>query len=318
MSKKEKQPKSYNIKVPVYTTTMLDQSVGLFDNVSYQDMIQMIKGKLSHFTTPISSSNRNKTKQTVINGITFQDIEIDGVPALLLQISAFNTNIYDGYFEANEKIQITKDNKIGRDSNYVLLYPRIKGLSAETYTCFFLLLVYEDPTKDNGEVCRLAKIVVNKILEIPIQNIKLPMIFDELKDIATIPELQIKYRSIIDAENEVDVKYREYICTQKLEKKKDRIFKNIPRETMIELLADKAEDEDYHQKNTRIVIGKKEYRIKKDLLKEASEELQETAEKIFNATSSITQEELDTKKVHDPEFIVEKLTAVLTNYLSNE
>lgn len=318
MSKTEKTQKSYNIKIPVYTTTMLDQSVGLFDNVSYYDMIQMVKGKLSHFKTPISSSNRNKTKQTVINGISYTDVLIDGVPALLLQISAFNTNIYDGYFEANEKIQITKDNKIGRDSNYVLLYPRIKGLSANTYTCFFLLLVYEDPTKDNGEVCRLAKIVVNKILEIPIQNIKLPMIFDELKDIATIPELQIKYRSIIDAENEVDVKYREYICTQKLEKKKDRIFKNIPRETMIELLADKAEDEDYHQKNTRIVIGKKEYRIKKDLLKEASEELQETAEKIFNATSSITQEELDTKKVHDPEFIVEKLTAVLTNYLSNE
>ena len=43
------------------------------------------------------------------------------------------------------------------------------------------------------------------------------MIFDELKDISTIPELQIKYRSIYDAENDVDVKYREYLCTQKLE-----------------------------------------------------------------------------------------------------
>ena len=317
MSQKEIQKKSYNIKVPVFTTIMLDQSVGLFDNVSYQDMIQMIKGKLSNFTTPISSSNINKTKKTVVNEISYQDVSIENIPALLLRISAFNTNIYDGYFEANEKIQITKDNKIGRDSNYILLYPRIKGLSKNTYTCFFLLLVYEDPTKDNGEVCKLAKLVVNKILGIPIQNIKLPMIFDELKDISTIPTLQIKYRSIIDAEDEVDVKYREYICSQKLEKKKDRIFKNIPRETMIELLADKTEDEDYHQKKTRIIIGKKEYRIQKDLINEAGEELQETAEKIFNATSSITQEELDTK-VHNPDFIVEKLTAVLINYLSNE
>ena len=66
-------------------------------------MIQMIKGKLSKFSTPISSSNRNKTKQTVINGITCHDITIEDVPALLLQISAFNTNMYDGYFEANEK-----------------------------------------------------------------------------------------------------------------------------------------------------------------------------------------------------------------------
>lgn len=180
-----------------------------------------------------------------------------------------------------------------------------------------ILGVYEDPTKDNGEVCRLAKIVVNRILEIPIQNIKLPMIFDELKDISTIPELQIKYRSISDAENDVDVKYREYLCTQKLEKKKDRVFKNMPRETMVELLADKTDDEDYQQKDTRIVIGKKEYRIKRELINEASEELKETAEKIFNATSAITQTELDTK-VHDLDFIVEKLSAVLTNYLSNE
>ena len=132
MAKKETKEKSYNIKVPVYTTTMLDQTVGLFENVSYNDMIQMIKGKLSKFSTPISSSNRNKTKQTVINGIAYHDITIEDVPALLLQISAFNTNMYDGYFEANEKIQITKDNKIGSDTNYVLLYPRIKGLSAET------------------------------------------------------------------------------------------------------------------------------------------------------------------------------------------
>lgn len=30
MAKKETKEKSYNIKVPVYTTTMLDQTVGLF------------------------------------------------------------------------------------------------------------------------------------------------------------------------------------------------------------------------------------------------------------------------------------------------
>ena len=225
--------------------------------------------------------------------------------------------MYDGYFEANEKIPITKDNKLGSENNFVLLYPRIKGLSNETYTCFFLMLVYEDPTKDNGEVCKLAKILVNKILNIPIENIKLPMIFDELKDISTIPELQIHYRSISDADNNVDVKYREFLQGGKLEKKKDRLFKNMPRETMEQLLADTADDEDYQQKDTRIVIGKKEYRIKKELVNEASEELKETAEKIFNASSAITQTELDTQ-IHDTNFMIDKLSGVLTNYLSNE
>lgn len=309
--------KSYNIKIPVYTTTMLDQSAGLFDNVSLHDMVQMIKAKLDNFKHPISLSNRNKTKKTVISKIFYQDVQIGNAPALLLQISAFNTNMYDGYFEANEKIPITKENKLGSESNFVLLYPRIKGLSTETYTCFFLMLIYEDPTKDNGEVCKLAKILVNKILNIPIENIKLPMIFDELKDISTIPELQIHYRSISEADNDVDIKYREFLQGGKLEKKKDRLFKDIPRSTVEELLADTTDDEDYQEKDTRIVIGRKEYRIKKELINEASEELKETAEKIFNASSTITQTELDTK-IHDINFMIDRLSGVLTNYLSNE
>lgn len=91
----------------------------------------------------------------------------------------------------------------------------------------------------------------------------------------------------------------------------------MPRETMEQLLADTAADEDYQQKDTRIVIDKKEYRIKKELVNEASEELKETAEKIFNASSAITQTELDTK-IHETDFMIEKLSGVLTNYLSNE
>lgn len=317
MINKEVKEKSYYIKVPVYTTTMLDQNAGLFNNVSYQDMIQMIKKRLDDFKKPISSSNRNKTKKTVVSDITYQDSQIGNVPVLLIQISAFNTNMYDGYFEANEKIPITKENKLGSENNFVLLYPRIKGLSAEKYTCFFLMLIYEDPTKDNGEVCKLAKILVNKILKIHIENIKLPMIFDELKDICTIPELQIRYRCISDADNDIDVNYREFLQKSKIEKKKDRFFKDMPRKIMEQLLADTDDDEDYQQKETRIVIGKKEYHIKKELVNEASEELKETAEKIFNASSAITQKELDTQ-IHDTKFMIEKLSDVLTNYLSNE
>lgn len=317
MAKKETVEKSYNIKVPVYTTTMLDQNVGLFDNVSYHELILMAKERISKFKSPISSSSRNKTKRTVVSNIECHDVNIGDVPSLLLQVSAFTTNMYDGYFEAEEKITITKENKIGSDSNFVLLYPRIKGLSSDSYTCFFLILAYEDPTKDSGEVSRLAKIIANKILDIPIQNIKLPMIFDELKDIHTIPELQIRYRSIIDAENDVDVKYREYLVTQKFEKKKEKNFKNIPYETMIQLLSDQTDNEDYQHKDTKITIGRKEYRIKRELAEEAHEELNETAEKIFNALSSITPLELE-NKVHDIDFITEKLTAILSNYLSYE
>ena len=313
--RKQEKPKTYNIKMPVYTTSMMDQEEGMFDRVSYPEMIQFLKSRLSKFTSPISYDNRNKTKKTVISKIKPTEVKIGDVPALLLQINAFNTNLYDGYFEGSEKIKITRDNKIGSDSNYVLFYPRIGGLTEKNYTCYFLMLVYEDPTKDSGEVSRLAKIVASKILNVPVQNIKLQMILQELKSIGKIPELSVKYYSLTESENNVDVKYASYLDRTKLKKEEFRNFKNMPFETMQELIADTSEDGNYQKKETSIFHGKREYKISKQLISEAGEELSETAEKIFNATSAITQKELE-EKLHDQDFMVEKMSAVISNYIS--
>lgn len=313
--RKQEKPKIYNIKIPVYTTSMMDQEECMFERVSYPEMIQFLKNRLSKFTFPISSDNRNKTKKTVVSKITPKEVYIGDIPALLLQINAFNTNLYDGYFEGSEKIRITRDNKIGSDSNYVMFYPRIGGLTEKKYTCYFLMLVYEDPTKDSGEVSRLAKIVASKILNVPVQNIKLPMILQELKSIGEIPELSVKYYSITEAENNVDIKYASYLDRTKLKKEEFRNFKNMPFETMQEMIADTSEDGNYQKKEISIFHGKREYKISKQLISEAGEELSETAEKIFNATSAITHKELE-EKLHVLDFIIDKMSAVISNYIS--
>lgn len=177
------------------------------------------------------------------------------------------------------------------------------------------MLVYEDPTKDSGEVSRLAKIVASKILNVPVQNIKLQMILQELKSIGKIPELSVKYYSLTESENNVDVKYASYLVRTKLKKEEFRNFKNMPFETMQELIADTSEDGNYQKKETSIFHGKREYKISKQLISEAGEELSETAEKIFNASSAITQKELE-EKLHDQDFMVEKMSAVISNYIS--
>ncbi|WP_091843718.1 hypothetical protein [Prevotella sp. ne3005] len=315
---KDQKPKekTYKIKVPVYTTSMLDQSVGLFEDVTYEDMIRFVKDKIAKYTFPLASPTRNKTLMTVIKNVIAEEVLLGNEKALLIQVSAYDTNFYDGYFEGKEKIAITKDNKIGKESNFILLVPRKKGLTAESYTCFFLMFVYEDPTKLNGAVSKLAKLVAKEIIQVPVENIKLPIIMQELKDCKTIPELQIRYTTVYEADNDVDVKYVQYLQGSKLEKKKVRHFKDMPFDVMGELLKDKTDDEDYQTKKTSIIVGKTEYRIK-SLIDEAKDELQETAEKIFNFTIGITQTELDTK-IHDKDFIIDKLQDVLNNYLSYE
>jgi hypothetical protein len=310
----EKQ-KSYNIKVPVYTTEIIESTNDLF-GITYAEMITAIKSKIDNFQSELSFENRNKTKKNVIYKIEYTEQNIGDVPSLLLQIFAYSTNLYDGYFEAEEKITFQKENKIGSDTNFILLYPVINGLSQNNYIRYFLVLVYEDPNKDSGEITKISKNVVNKILNIPIQNIKLPTILDELKSISTIPELQVRYFGINNADNEVDVKYREYLQCGKIKKTKENSFKNMPFDTLHSLLDETDETGEYQRKETKLVVGKKEYRISKELFNEASESLKETAEKIFNATTSVTQDELE--KIYHTDFMIEKLSAVLQNYLTTE
>lgn len=301
--------------MPVFTTHMMDYEEGFLKRVTYDEMISYLKGKLANYTLPISSDNRNKTKKTVISKIIPSDVKIGDVPALLLQINAFNTNLYDGYFEGSERIQFTRDNKIGSESNFVLFYPRINGLSPGHYTCYFLMLAYEDPTKDSGEVSKLAKIVAKQILNVPVQNIKISMILDELKSIGDIPELRIKYYSLTESDNNVDVKYASYLTKTSLKREEIRNFKNMPFTTMESLISDSTEDGNYQKKEITILGGKKEYKISKQLIAEAGEELSETAEKIFNAITAITQDELE-HKIHNRDFIIEKMSSVISNYIA--
>jgi hypothetical protein len=310
----EKQ-KSYNIKVPVYTTEMIEEKNTLF-GITYNEMISVIKSKIDKFQTELSFENRNKTKKTVINKIVYTEHPLGTVPCLLLQISAYSTNLLDGYFEAEQKIEFKKDNKIGSENNFVLIYPIITGVTQNNYTRYFLVLVYEDPNKDSGELLKISRNVVNKILNVPIQNIKLPTILDELRKIPTIPELQVRYFGMNNSEDDIDVKYRSYLQSGKIKRTKEQSFKEMPFDTLQDLLNETDDSGEYQSKTTKLVIGKKEYKISKELFNEASDSLKETAEMIFNYTTSITQEELG--NIYQTDFIVEKLSAVLQNFLSSE
>lgn len=314
MAKKEK---SYVIKVPVYTTEMIENAQDMFGGITYENMLTFLRKKINSFKENKSSidfENRNKTRRTVINGIDFSEHKAGETSGILMQISAYSTNLYDGYLEAEEKINFKKDYKIGSETNFVMIYPVIKGIDRTNYLRYFIVLIYEDPTKNNEEIAKIAKAVLNRVLNIPIANIKLPTILEELRSIGTIPELQIKYSAIYNHENDVDLKYREYLVSGKLKKQKEDNFKNMPIDKIEDLL-NEPEEEDYQKKEAKLIVGKKEYKISKELIKEADQTLKETAEKVFNATTSITEDELN-NFIHDKEFIFSKLTPILENFLS--
>ncbi|RTZ09850.1 hypothetical protein EKM05_05975 [Flavobacterium sp. GSP27] len=309
--------KTYDIKVPVYTTEVFEKPNDFFGGISVKHMKTFIDTKIEEFSNakiPLSFENRNKTKKTVISDIIVHKNSIDN-NAILLQVSAYSTNLYDGYLETEEKIPFEKSHKIGSDTNFVMLYPIIKGIDSAKYTHQYLILVYEDPTKSNEEILKVIRQLLNKILYIPIANIKLPTILDELRKIKIIPELQIKYSAIHYDNNDVDIEYKEYFVSGKFLKNKFHKFKDMPIEKIEEIINEPNED-DYQKKEAKLIVGKKEYKITKEMINEANEEYKQTAEKVFNMRTTITESEME-NNIHDIDFIFSKLKPILENYLSN-
>ena len=310
--------KSYKIQVPVFSTEIIEEGNVLFSD-TYQNLISAIKQKLNDYDGRLSFENRNKTQRTVVSNINCTEHTIGGIPCILLQISAYSTNLFDGYFEDEERHQFEKENRIGSDNNFVLIYPVITGLESHNYTRYFLILVYDDPNKeDSNHLIRIAKYIAKDILSIPVKNIKPKTVLDELRNVGNIPELQVKYYGIYNSENDVDVKFQEYLVGGRIKKSKTNNYKNMPFEMISDLLAETDDSGEYQTKRTIFRIGKKEFRITRQLIKDAEEQYSETAEKVFNAAIGITQSELENNTIYQPDYIVNKLSGVISNYVSSE
>lgn len=313
----DKKEKSYKIKVPVYTSELILEGSDLFGGVSFEDMNRFVHKKVQDYRSikdKVSRNKRNKVQKKEIDKVECIDCMVAERPCVILQISAYNTNLFDGFVETDKKITLEQNNKIGSENYFVLLVPNIIGIDSNNYKHQWIFLIYEDPHKDTQDILSTVKLVINRVLGISTSNIKIPEILDELKRIKKIPELTLNFTAISNDENEVDAKYRSYLVGSKFRKQKEDKYENMPFETTEEVISDLSYEDDYQKRTVRIGLGKKEYRITRDAIKEAKGKIHETAEEIFNETIGITETELK-EKIYDTDFIVEKLTPILQNYL---
>lgn len=318
MSKREEKKKEYLIKIPVYTSEPIEKEHDAFASITYEDMVYNIKKKIDEYDqrkNKVTSDKRNKAKKKGIDKIEYTQHMLGKVPSLLLRITAHNTNLHDGYLETDKRINFEKDYKVGSDNNYALLYPVIDGLDNNHYRHYWIVLVYEDIEKENSELISTVKLVLKKILGISIANIKLPDVIDELRKMGTVPELQLKLTSVSFDDNEVDVRYKNYLCESKVKKKKEDKFQNMPFESTEEMINEEFAKETHQKVEVKVWWGKKVYNITKEQLNDAKRSIRQTAEEVFNESSTIT--DADLPKIYDTSFIISKLTPVLNNYLSS-
>lgn len=318
MSKTDTKEKSFIIKVPVYSSELIIKGNDLFGGVTFKDMICYAKKKINEYQSQeskVSRNKRNKVQKKEIDNVECIDCCIGDRPCALLKISAYNTNLLDGYLETDQKIKLKQEYKLGSDNYYILLVPHIFGVNANDYKHQWIILVYEDPHKDSQEIIGTAKLVLNKILNISTSNIKLPEILEDLKRIKTVPELSLHFASITNDENEVDATYRSYLVGSNFRKQKEDKFANMPYEKTEEVINDFSYENEYQKRVIKILVGKKEYRITRDQKLEASDKINEAVEQIFNESVGITEVELN-ERIYEPDFIIEKLSPVLQSYLN--
>lgn len=316
-----KKDKDYRIKVPVYVSELLDNPIDLFGGYSFQDMLNKVKKQIDTYNISIKeikNTKRNKTFEKHIKGIEYSEYPIGKTKGLLLKVTAFNTNLFDGFFEEEKKIKFTQNSKVGSDNNFMLLFPNIYGLNPQTYRSQWVILLYEDPNKENADIAGTAKLVLKKILDIDVKNVKLKTVIEKIKEAQYTPELNIKLTSL---EHNVDTgipEYKIYLFSSRTKTTSEYVYKDLPADGAIDIISkENSLLKRGMQVIKRVVLGKKEFKITQiNESFEAEEMISEKIEEIYNADTPISEKELQ-EKVYNDDFVMEKLTPILLEYTKN-
>ena len=320
-NKNDDKPKEYNIKVPVFLTDEKDsdENVTLFGDTMFSQMVTSAKEQIEIYNKNdnwhITSDKRSKTSITGVNKIDYTECRINGSDCLLLQITAYRTKLYDGYYQGHDEsnIIIFKENdKLCSNTHFILLYPKLVGIKSP-YKLFWYVLVYEDPSKNNEEVTRIAKLIMKDIFNYPIRNIKEPSLLNTLKENKVINQVEISLSSVTEDDNEIEVYLQNYKYVSKLKMEKKILLENIPADVAEKIYQDddfklnfKKKQVKFHLMNKQVLTMTAEYR----------ENLKRTLEDSFNYMFPVTEKQIKDDEIFKEEFILEKLEGVLNNFLS--
>lgn len=303
---------NHKIKVPIFSSEMIENHIGMFDEPTYQTMIQYVTKKIDDFNNHkpiIKKAKTSKVKETQISHVEYFNFDFEEVPTLLLKITAFNTNLIDGFVEIETKINFQKNHKVGSETNFVLIYPCIFGTSSETFKYQWKFFIYDDPTKETNEIISIAKLVCSKILDVKIRNLKLDSILNEIREQKILDNIEIQLSSHYEDNNENDVSLKDYVISSKISKSRKTKYEKIPSDKFESLLAEK---DNFNRRLIKFIQNNRELRITEERKNDLNK-FSQTIEEIFNTQITIDNSEID--KMFDNDFIVKNLNTVLKEFI---
>lgn len=304
--------KKHKIKIPIFTSEVFERESGLFDDeLNLRSMIVHLKNKIDSFNTNkplIKQPKRNKLTETQISDINYFDEDFEETPTLLLKITAFNTNLIDGYFSTPEqKIILQKEHEFGSVNNYILVVPSIKGLESAKFEYQWKFLIYEDPTKDSNELISICKMLCKNILEIKIKNIKLESVIKDLKKNKILENFEMQISTHYD-NDETEVSLKNYLISSTINTTVYQKYKDVPTEIFEDILLDKK---DFSKRIFKFFTNNREFRITEEQ-KDNMKTLSTTIEEIFNFQIELKEGDLAT--IFDREFLITQFSKLLKEF----
>lgn len=307
--------KEYKIKIPVYVSDNVEDEQHLFGS-TYSNMISQAKELIDKYnnspTWHITSDKRAKTSITGVNKIDYFDIKIGNDDCLLLQATAYKTNLKDGYLEGeNSDVIFFKENdKLCSDTHFVLLYPNIFPSENDKNIVYWRIFVYEDPTKTNDEVTKVAKLIMREVIKCPIKNIKEDKLLSDLKNENIIEGIEITFLSFNDDGIDDTPPYIvPYIVKNKLKRERKIFLENVKSEDAVRIYENEEFKKDFNKRQVQFLMKNKRVLT---VTEEYYDNLKNAFDDSFNYTITINADEL--QGIFEQEFIKSKMLEVIKNF----
>ena len=316
--------KRYQIKISVFVSEKREQddNCTVFPTTTdslLEDAKVLINSYNSNPNLTLTSDKRSKTTTVGIKSIDIEDISFGDDKCLLLRVTAFKTNLIDGYYQSateNEKeIRFKERDKICSDTYFFILYPLINirvGNSLQ-YDIYWHIFIYEDPSKTNDEMTQIARLIMSKIMKSPIKNIKSEKMIADMKKYGLISEVEINLSVIGNDDEGVPDYIQNYKFESKLKKEKKIKLANMSADDAISAYEDSSFTQNYSKRQLKFITHNKRVF---SVVQEFKDKISSALEDSFNYSIDVAEEEIKSGNIFKAETIKQNVEGIFTRYMS--
>ena len=315
---------SYEIKIPVYVSERIPlQQQSLF--ITNNDvLLQQVKDIIANYNSGkrkiVLPTKKNKTGKIGITSIEAIDMSFHSDKCLLLRVTAYKTNLLDGYYQDGkdtQKIDFQQLDKLCSDTYFYVLYPLIRrNYSSNEDEVYWQLFIYQDPSKSDEEMVQIGRVMMKKILNTPIKNIKSDKLIEDLKR-HRVADVEIILSSFDEDDADGVPSYvKEYSYTCKLKREKKIRLSAMKIDDVLDIYNDMADfnKDNFSKRQLKFLT---EDRHTYSIVQEFKEKMAETIEDSFNYKETVTEEDVKSKKIFEINEIHRHMEGVFVNYLAN-